>query len=104
MSYSEARASNFASLAAAKKIKANYATPARTIEQVMDCVMIALDIGLEKQTKNILTSINKELDELIATKITNIVETKLTQTFDKISELFASSEQIVFLDKTITQF
>lgn len=94
LSYSEARASNFASLAAAKKIKANYTTPARTIEQVMDRVMIALETGLEKQTMDILTCVNKELDQLIATKITNIFETKLTQTLDKISELFASSEHI----------
>lgn len=41
--YHHATASNFAGLAAAKKIKANYTTPVWTMEQIMDCIMEALD-------------------------------------------------------------
>lgn len=90
--YNEARASNFASLAACKKIKANYTTPLRTMEQVMDHMMSALDSRLEKHTKTIIEHMDKKLEELIETRIASVFEAKINRALDQITHYATSSK------------
>lgn len=90
--YNEATASRFTSLIAEKKIKANYITPVRTMEQVMDRVLLALDTQLEKQTKDLFKHIDQKLEELITTRVMGMFETKLNHTLDQITNLVTSSK------------
>ncbi|KDR69489.1 hypothetical protein GALMADRAFT_1352513 [Galerina marginata CBS 339.88] len=110
LSYSEARVASFATLAAGQKIKANYTTPVKTMEQVMDRVMLTLDTCLEKQTNSLLTHIDKTLEERISTRVTdmfeanidkkledrivtrvtNMFEAKINQMMDQIGHTFTS--------------
>ena len=70
--YDEAKASNFASLTAEKKIKANYTTLIQTMEQVMDQMMLTLDSQLEKHTSTLIEHMDKRLDELIEINIKSV--------------------------------
>jgi len=102
--YNEATASKFSSLAAGRKIKANYTTPVQTIEQVMDRMVSVLDTQLEKHTNSLIGHIDKKIEELIETRIAGIAsmfETKLKHTLDQITHITTSSESLILLDPQI---
>ncbi|KAF8814338.1 hypothetical protein BYT27DRAFT_7250136 [Phlegmacium glaucopus] len=90
--YHEATASHFASLAAGKKIKANYTTPVGTIEQVMDRVTLTLDVQLEKYIKKLMDHMDKKLEEVVETRFASMLETKLNHALDQITHLATSKE------------
>lgn len=94
--YRQAIASNFAQLAAGKKIKANYTTPLRTMEQVMERVIQALDTRLERQTNDIFKYIDSKLEQFFATKTTNDFDAELNDTVDQITDVVVSSKQIFY--------
>jgi hypothetical protein len=89
--YHQATASNFASLAADHKIKANYTTPVRTMEQVMDRIMQTLDTRLEKHTTDLLNHIDNKLEDF-ATKIATNWDTKLNHALDQFTHRLTSSK------------
>lgn len=88
--YMDAKAMHFATLAATKKIKATYATPVTTIEQVMERVIIAIDAKLEKQSRDILDRIDQKIEEVITTRFIDLFESKLNGAFDKIAQRFTA--------------
>lgn len=94
--YRQAIASNFAQLAAGKKIKANYTTPLRTMEQVMERVIQALDTRLERQTNDIFKYIDSKLEQFFATKTTNDFDAEFNDTVDQITDVVVSSKQIFY--------
>lgn len=94
--YREATASRFTSLVAEKRIKANYTTPVKTMEQLMDHVLLALDTRMEKQTKDLFEHIDQKLEELITTRVMSMFETKLDHKLDQITHLVTSSKPISY--------
>ena len=91
--YSEAKASQFAMLAASNKIKVNYSTPVTTMEQVTERVLAAINMKLNVQTK----AIQEHMDLYISssTKKLESLQENLNKTLEKISILLASSEQML---------
>ena len=91
--YSEAKASQFAMLAASNKIKFNYSTPVTTMEQVTERVLAAINMKLNVQTK----AIQEHMDLYISssTKKLESLQENLNKTLEKISILLASSEQML---------
>lgn len=97
LAYSNAKASNFAELALSKKIKANYTTPVRTMEEIIDRLTMVLDARLEKETNNIIKHLENKLEDNLIRQVAEVFETKLNESVKQIMGLVTSSETPFYL-------